>query len=276
MMKLLTHVFFLAIACSYWACNGGSNPQTDNAPPLTPPDEIAAATEIRITPVESPTFPDAKIGIQNIGGDAETIPAGPVPFAFDVTNYELGNQTPDAADKMCANSGKGQHIHLILNNTPYSAHYTAAFERELEEGHYEMLAFLSRSYHESIKTKDAYTMTHFDVGPEQDCAFKHTSPHLFYSRPKGTYLGNDTKKLLLDFYLVNCDLSADGYRVKATINDIEFMIAEWRPYFIEGLPMGEVRIKLELLDAEGNLVDSPFNPVERTVTLAEDEPLPAS
>ena len=38
---------------------------------------------------------------------------------------------------------------------------------------------------------------------------------------------------------------------------------------MEGLPKGEVTIKLELLDSEGNLVESPFNPVERTVTLAE-------
>ena len=90
---------------------------------------------------------------------------------------------------------------------------------------------------------------------------------LFYSRPKGTYKGSDTEKLLLDFYLVNTDISTDGNKVKATIQDKEFIIDEWAAYYIEGLEKGEVKIKLELIDALGNLIDTPFNPSERTVTL---------
>ena len=49
--------------------------------------------------------------------------------------------------------------------------------------------------------------------------------------------------------------------------DKEFMIDEWAPYYIEGLAKGEVKIKLELIDSSGNLIDTPFNPSERTVTL---------
>ena len=45
------------------------------------------------------------------------------------------------------------------------------------------------------------------------------------------------------------------------------MIDEWAPYYIEGLAKGEVKIKLELIDAFGNLIDTPFNPSERTVIL---------
>ena len=47
------------------------------------------------------------------------------------------------------------------------------------------------------------------------------------------------------------------------------MIEEWVPYYIEGMPMGENTIKLELIDAEGNLIEGPFNVVERTITLSE-------
>ena len=96
-----------------------------------------------------------------------------------------------------------------------------------------------------------------------------TAPHLFYSRPKGTYKGADTQKVMLDFYLLNTSISADGNKVRATINGTEFMIDEWAPHYIEGLPMGEATIKLELLDAEGNPIPGPFNSVERTVTLSE-------
>ena len=90
---------------------------------------------------------------------------------------------------------------------------------------------------------------------------------LFYSRPKGTYKGSDTEKLLLDFYLINTVISANGNKVRATIQDKEFIIDEWAPYYIKGLPKGEIKIKLELIDIFGNLIDTPFNPSERTVTL---------
>jgi hypothetical protein len=90
---------------------------------------------------------------------------------------------------------------------------------------------------------------------------------MFYSRPKGTYTGEDAKKVLLDFYLLNTELSEEGNKVRATINGEEFMLDKWQPYFIEGHEMGEMTIKLEMLDAKGELIPSPFNPVERTVTL---------
>ena len=72
--------------------------------------------------------------------------------------------------------------------------------------------------------------------------------------------------MMLDFYLVNCNLSPNGYKVKATINGTEFMLTKWEPYFIEGLPLGESTVKLELIDKSGKLVNSPFNGMERKFT----------
>ena len=175
--------------------------------------------------------------------------------------------TEGAHEKMIANSEKGQHIHLILNNNPYDALYETNYQKELEEGHYVELSFLSRSYHESIKNPDAYVLRQFTVGNAENKNVDLNAPHMFYSRPKGEYTGKDTEKIMLDFYLVNTELSENGNKVRATINGQEFMINEWKPYYISGLPMGENTIKLELLDANGNLVQSPFNPVTRTITL---------
>jgi hypothetical protein len=45
------------------------------------------------------------------------------------------------------------------------------------------------------------------------------------------------------------------------------LIDEWAPYYIEGLPMGEVSIKLELIDSNGELIKTPFNPSIRKVVL---------
>jgi len=183
-------------------------------------------------------------------------------FSFDVNQYELGMQTLKDFDYQLANSAKGQHIHFIVNNGPYSAHYSDTFTKKLDEKNNIILAFLSRSYHESVKNSNAYVL--IQTGNEQ---IDLTDEFLFYSRPKGTYKGVDTEKLLLDFYLVNTNLSSSGNKVKATIKDAEFIIEEWAPYYIEGLPKGEIKIKLELIDSSGNLVDSPFNPSNRTVIL---------
>lgn len=192
-------------------------------------------------------------------------------FNFTVENYELGVQTETAETRGIANSGKGQHIHLIIDNGPYSAHYEPTFTKEMEEGSYVVLAFLSRSYHESVKNANSFAIDVVTVGEAEPLEVDFEAPHMFYSRPKGTYVGDDTKKLMIDFFLLNTTLSPDGNKVRATVNGQEFMIDEWAPYYIEGLQMGEVTVKLELIDNEGTVIPGPFNSVTRTVILEEAE-----
>ena len=94
---------------------------------------------------------------------------------------------------------------------------------------------------------------------------------LFYSRPKGTYVGKkNTDKVMLDFYVVNLKLGPN-YKVLADINGEIHTIDTWQPYYIEGLPMGKNKIKLTLVDGAGNPVDTPLNPVEREFELKADE-----
>lgn len=195
-------------------------------------------------------------------------------FNFDVSSstYKLGAQTPDAEQKMCANSGKGQHIHLIIDNKPYAAKYEAKFPYEIEDGEHYMLAFLSRSYHESIKNGIAFVAEKIEVKNNESLKSGSINRSMvFYSRPKGTYVGKaNTDKVMLDFYIVNCKLGENDYKVKAEINGEEHLITNWVPYYIEGLPMGENKVKLTLLEKDGDVVDVPHNPVERTFTLKAD------
>ena len=216
----------------------------------------------------SPKFEGAKLTLTS-PKNGDNVKAGNVKFEYDVQGYELGAQTSDAGTNGLANSGDGQHIHAILNNEPYMAHYKPGFETDLKDGKYVLLSFLSRSYHESLKNAEAMNIIEFTVGNSDAPSVDLNAPHLFYSRPKGTYKGVDTDKLLLDFYLVNCDLSEDGYKVRATLNGTEFMLTKWAPYIVEGLPKGDLNLKLELLDSNGDLVSSPYNPSTRTVQLEE-------
>lgn len=221
----------------------------------------------------SPSYPDASLSLAAPEAGAELPSGEPLAFDFEVSGFELGAQTEGAAEKGLANSANGQHIHLILGTSPYSAHYEADFEQRVDPGYHVALAFLSRSWHESVKTPEASLVRELFVGTTPGAVERADldAPHLFYSRPKGTYTGEDTERVMLDFYLVNADLSPDGYKVRATIDDRSVTFTRWVPYVIEGLPLGEVTIQLELLDEDDELVDSPLNPVVRKVTLEAAE-----
>lgn len=256
-LSLLALLFIMA------SCKKEESKQSEK----TEPKDNVEETKITLSKLEnSVKFEDAQVGLETVdiseSGDEGT---AKVDFNFDVKNYELGMQTPGAGENGLANSGKGQHIHFILDNDPYSAHYEASFSKDIEEGHHVLLAFLSRSYHESVK--NAYLVEPITIGSPEGDAPDLSAQHMFYSRPKGTYSGKDTEQLLLDFFLVNTEISKDGNKVMADINGEKFTITEWVPYVIEGLGKGEVTINLKLVDKDGNFIPGPFNDVTRTVTL---------
>lgn len=264
--KFFAPLLFISMGAYMISCGPGQTSSEDNTSDETT-TETESTPEITLTRAPaSPAYGDASLTL-NSAEVAATDSSFTANFDFDVANYELGVQTEDAATRGIANSGKGQHIHLIINNGPYSAHYEPKFAKDMEEGSYVVLAFLSRSYHESVKNENSYVVDVVTVGDAEPMEVDFEAPHMFYSRPKGTYSGADTEKLMIDFFLLNTTLSPDGNKVRATVNGEEFMIDEWAPYYVEGLPKGEITVKLELIDAEGNAIPGPFNTVERNVTL---------
>ncbi|QIL76378.1 hypothetical protein [Hymenobacter sp. HDW8] len=224
---------------------------------------------IRLTPFnDSPKYPESQMRLKSpISGN--TLASGAVAFDYDLTNFQLTKMTGGVHAEHMANSQQGQHIHNIVDNEPYTAHYTTEFTKNIPDGQHVVLSFLSRSYHESLKHRGAYDLRLINVGsaPVTPLGADLAAPHMFYSRPKDTYSGNDTKKVMLDFYLVNTTLAPEGNKVRATINGTEFMLDQWLPYMMEGLPAGQNTVKLELVDTNGTVIPGPFNSVTRTFTL---------
>ncbi|RZK36290.1 MAG: hypothetical protein EOO57_07485 [Hymenobacter sp.] len=223
---------------------------------------------LTLTPYnDSPRFPAAQLRM-NAPVAGATV-ASPVAFSYDLTNFALTKMTGGDHALQMANSMKGQHIHLIIDNQPYIAKYETKFTQDIAPGPHVVLSFLSRSYHESLKQQGAYDLRTIRVGQDTTrMDFDVKAPALFYSRPKDTYAGADAKKIMLDFYLVNTTLSASGNKVRATINGTEFMLDQWLPHMMEGLPAGQATIKLELVDNGGTLIPGPYNSVTRTITVA--------
>jgi hypothetical protein len=70
-------------------------------------------------------------------------------------------------------TGKGNHIHVILDNEPYEAYYemNQPFElRNVAEGKHTLRVFPSRPWHESYKSDGAFQMVEFTVKGGGDTA----------------------------------------------------------------------------------------------------------
>jgi hypothetical protein len=278
-MSIKTQLAILAISAAFFAsCGDSSNTEEDTT--LSDTAQTTTAAEIALTEVPaSPEFPGATISINSVKAEKQGEDSTKISFEFGVKNYELKSQTADAANKQCNNSAQGQHIHFILDNNPYVALYepkhTATVANNTE--HY-LLIFLSRSYHESVKNKEAAAIYHFRIdekGKLQKLEEPKT-PMVFYSRPKGDYLGKDTANVLFDFYVWNANLGND-YKVNAKITsgDAEKTvdITEWKPQFLQNLRMGKSSITLTLMDKDGKAVEGPMTNVTREFNLAADEPM---
>ncbi len=255
--------------------NTTENSNTSAVDTVTAPVPLAPVTLGSVTP--SLEFPNAIVNMGSVKTEKVGSDSTRVTFNFDVRNYELKMQTIDNENKMCNNSDKGQHIHFIMDNAPYKALYEPTNEITLANNteHY-LVAFLSRSYHESIKSKGAALVHHFKIDEKGNLKKMDApkTPMLTYSRPKGDYLGKDTANILLDFYVWNCELSGEGYKVKveATNEDrntqvLSTTLVKWEPYFIQNLGTGKCKVTLTLLDKDNQPVEGPQSSITREFNL---------
>lgn len=186
-----------------------------------------------------------------------------VTVRFTLGNYTLGK----GAD------GTGNHIHFILDNEPYVPWYDGGQPyvcEDVSEGTHVLRAFASRPWHESWKNPEAFASVQFHVGSRgSPPTYDAKAPLLTYSRPKGTYKGADGEKLLLDFWVGNCTLSAGDHAVRLTLDGVtQPLLHEWAPRWLTALAKGKHTLRLELVDGDGRLVAAnAWNRTEREITI---------
>jgi hypothetical protein len=191
--------------------------------------------------------------------DGQTLESGDkVEVKFDVKNYRTGREI-------------GQHIHIILDNEPYKAHYEGGepfYFEGVSEGTHTIRAFPARHYHLSLKEGDVFEVATFHVKKKsEDFSFDPSKPYLTYSRPKGTYTQEAAKNLLLDFYVQNVELGKDA-KVLYGVDGEEQELTEWKPVLIGPLDPGEHEITLKLVDGEGKLIENGgYNNTTRKITV---------
>jgi hypothetical protein len=215
--------------------------------------------------------------------------SSPIRGQIRLEGIALGVDTEQPRSKEIWNDTEGQSLHIFIDNQPYFSvnealidalddvqdyfDQTADFEIpfKLQPGMHVIRAFPVRSYNESVKSARAFAASIFYYQEKKDNSqIDLSNPYLTYNEPQGEY-DYDRKNLqpiLLDFYVTNCELSKDGYKVRLTIdNENQRILTSWQPYYIYGLKKGQHRIRLELLDLQNNSVSGLFNDVTRTIVI---------
>jgi hypothetical protein len=244
---------------------------------------------IQVVPMPASPDPDYVKTTILYPKDKELRTASPVKGQIKIEGYPLGTDTEMPRKTEIWNDPEGQSLHIFVDNEPYfavnealinalddvedyfdeTADFTIPFK--LEAGMHVIRVFPVRSFNESVKSDGAFAASTFYYKTKKETSKVDLSaPYLTYNEPQGEY-DYDKKKdqpILLDFYLTNCDLSRDGYKVRLSIDSEDRRtLSAWQPYYIYGLSKGVHKIRLELLDPQNTLVPGPFNDVTRTITI---------
>ena len=214
----------------------------------------------------------------------------PVKGQIRLEGIALGVNTEDSPRmREIWNDPDGQSLHVFIDNQPYFAiseafidsnddiedyfEQRADFEIpfKLQPGMHVIRVIPVRSYNESVKSNRAFTATTFYYKEKKgDPQVDLSAPYLTFNEPQGEYDYNkkNPEPILLDFFLTNCELSKDGYKLRLTIdNENQRTLISWQPYYIYGLKKGLHRVRLELLDPQNKKVPGIFNDVTRTIVV---------
>lgn len=252
-----------------------------------PPMEKIDKEKIQVVPViPSPEPENATLRVVfPRGGEVEK---NPMTVQVRLEGYPLGVVSGLEREKEIARSNLGQSMHVIIDDKPYfprigarvdpydddgnyfHATYRFTLPYPLSEGMHTLRIFPARSYGESLKEGQVFASRCFAIrSTAGEKCYDLSAPFLTYNEPS-TFIAHTVKKpVLLDFYLSNCVISQDGYKVKLTLDStFERTLTIWTPYYIYGLDAGDHTIRLQLIDNMGNLVPGAFNDVERHFTVS--------
>lgn len=249
--------------------------------------KIQNLEQIRIVPVtRTPESNTVYLAIAN-PQNGEVKAKNPVWLQMRLEGYPIGSNSPTGRYNELANSKSGQSIHVIVDNEPYFEVYSRSIDPFNEDGYYydtsfkvklpqnlspgvhTIRAFPARSYGESLKNENNFQLLYFYVGSKSgEVDTDLSGPFLTYNEPSTNMALVESKPVLLDFFISNCELSADGYKVILTVDGkMKRTLTSWQPYYIYGLKKGSHTIELQLVDEEGHMVGGSYNNIERIIKI---------
>jgi hypothetical protein len=205
-----------------------------------------------------PVFKDAEITM--ISPKDKATP-GKTNFEFSVNNFTLGEKTSEQEKLGFKGEENGQFITFISSGHLPKHSVESTIEEMVNPGENYVFATLTRSYNMSVHDA-AKGFVFSKITIEDNNKSKITKPtgsHIVPLSPMGEYPFEFSKKILLDFFLIDTKLSDGGNYVLITIDNTEFKITKWASFAIEGLSFGSHSISFKLMDAKNQVIPGPFN-----------------
>ncbi len=242
---------------------------------------------IRVLPVKRTPEAEASSVTIALPKNGATLKGNPVFVQVRIQGFPLGAASQfDRADEIAV-SDLGQTIHVVIDDMPYfpvnepaldpfneqgwyyETFYRFEIPEKLRSGEHVIRVFLARSFGESLKGESTYNASTFFLGSGGGSSkYDLSKPYLTYNEPSGLLDLNESMPVLLDFFISNCELTSDGYKVRLIVDGVAARtLTSWQPYYIYGLKKGKHTIRLELLNPSGTVVPGVFNDTERTITI---------
>lgn len=241
--------------------------------------------QIRVMPVAATPEPyTVNLAIQ-IPKDGQPLSGNPIWVQLRLDGYSLGAASQFERADDIAVSNMGQTARVVVDNDPFFAinepaidpfyedgfYYDMSYKFEvpyrLKEGMHTLRVFEARSFGESLKGNNTFRAISFYVGSQEEkSGMDLSAPYITYNEPSGQMDLKEDQPVLLDFWVSNTELSADGYKVRLTVDGkIKRNLTSWQPYYIYGLKRGSHTVRLELINPQGTRVPGLFNDTERTI-----------
>jgi hypothetical protein len=242
--------------------------------------------QIRILPVKRTPESETSTVVISIPKNGATVKGNPVWVQTRVEGYPIGASSQFDRASEVATTDQGQTIHVVVDNQPYFPVYEPALDPfneegwyyetsykfelpKLESGEHLLRVFLARSFGECLKGEWSFTASTFTIGNKPETSrYDLSKPFLTYNEPSNQMYLTEDMPILLDFFVSNCELSSDGYKVRLTVDgNTTRTLTAWQPYYIYGLKKGNHTIRIELLNSRGKPLTFPMTSAEQTITV---------
>lgn len=172
-----------------------------------------------------------------------------------VHGIRLGSRSKLPENMRLADHKKAIHLHLNINNERHLLTNTNVFDFGLEDGDYQLFAFINHSYRVAIKNPKSVLVKQMKIINNKLAKSSNiVSPTLIYNMPYGTFDAERSDQIPVDFLLWNKQRSGEEYFQIIIDNQYTFRVTDNQPHYLQGLSKGKHKCTIEYRDANDSLI----------------------